>query len=100
MAPDSESHAGVVGDEALGLGHGSEGTWGLGAGGWKILLCEFRGFCVDRRFVKELSTWPDRAFGLPQGGPAVVTERIERADVGERDDFVAAQAGARDEIVQ
>src|SRR5205085_6183937 len=58
-------------------------------------LCVLRGFF----FLKELARWTDGAFGLPEGGAAVVAERVQRADVGERHQFVAAEAGAGDEIV-
>src|SRR5947207_3371223 len=40
------------------------------------------------------------ALGLPQCGGAIVAERVERADVGERDHFVAPQSRAGDEIVE
>src|SRR5207247_2790353 len=42
----------------------------------------------------------NRALGLPQCGAAIVAERVERADVGERDHLVAPQARAGDEIVE
>jgi len=50
--------------------------------------------------VKQLPARADGALGLPERGPAVVAERVERADVGERHHFVATQPGARDELVE
>ena len=38
--------------------------------------------------------------GLPERRAPVVAERVQRADVGQRDDFVAAKPRARDEIVE
>src|SRR5205823_4061851 len=61
-------------------------------------LCEFCDFCVDR--CEELAGGPHRTLGLPERRAAVVAERVQRADVGERDDFVAAEASPRDEIVE
>src|SRR5207237_9657503 len=51
-------------------------------------------------FVKHLTARAYGALRLPQRGSAVVAERIERADIGERHDLVAAESGARDEIVE
>ena len=53
-----------------------------------------------RSIVEQLARGPDGALGLPERRAAVVAEGVQRADVGERDDFVAPQAGARDEIVE
>ena len=50
--------------------------------------------------LEELATRPHRTLGLPQRGTAIVAERVERADVGEGHDFVAAQASTRNEIVE
>src|SRR5262245_23760641 len=47
--------------------------------------------------AEQLTAQPDGALGLPQRGSAVVAERIERADVGQRHDLVAAEAGAGDQ---
>src|SRR5947209_8855578 len=69
-------------------------------------LCEFRVFCVDRSclvylcLIKQLAARAHGPLRLPQGRSAVVAERIERADVGERDDLVAPETGAGDEIIE
>src|SRR5437763_12592624 len=51
-------------------------------------------------FVKRLTARAYGALRLPQRGSAVVAERIERADIGERHDLVAAESGAREEMVE
>jgi hypothetical protein len=42
---------------------------------------------------------PDRPLDLPQCAAAMVPERVERADFGERRQLVPPQSHARDEIV-
>jgi hypothetical protein len=37
---------------------------------------------------------------LPERRSTIVAKRIERADIGERHDFIASKAGARDELVE
>src|SRR6185295_20331201 len=57
--------------------------------------------CVLRGFgFEQLSRWSHGALGLPERGAAIVAESVQRADVGERDDLVAAKAGARDQVVE
>src|SRR5947209_18901560 len=71
---------------------------GLGFGGRIVEeFCELRGLCVDRR--EQFAGWAHRSLGLPQRGAAIVAKRIERADVGQRDQLVAAQTRACDEVV-
>jgi hypothetical protein len=54
---------------------------------------------IDLSLFEQLTTRSHGSFGLPQRGPAVVAERVERPDVGEGDELVAAEAGASDEVV-
>src|SRR5262249_44040735 len=48
----------------------------------------------------QFSAWPNGALGLPQRRSTVVAKRIQGADVGQRDDLVSPDPGARDEIVE
>ena len=56
--------------------------------------------CPTGPVCEELAARTNRALGLPERGAAVVAERVQRADVGERDELVAAQPRARREIVE
>jgi hypothetical protein len=51
------------------------------------------------RLLKELSGRPHGAFDLPERAPAIETEPVERADLGERRQLVAANAGAGDQVL-
>jgi hypothetical protein len=64
-----------------------------------FVLCPFR---VRSVFVSvvELPRWPDGPLDLPQRAAAVVPERFERADLGERRQLVTACAGPGDERVK
>ena len=63
------------------------------------MLCALCG-CFPVALIKQLTARADGALGLPERGAAIVAQRVERADVGERDQLVAAKAAARDEIVE
>ena len=119
MSADCKSHPGVVGHEALGFGHRFQWT-GVGVGGraaafiidrfpfppcFSCLSCLSCLSCPSRpsspsTLLEELAARSHRTLGLPQRGTTIVAERVERADVGEGHDFVAAQASTRNEIVE
>jgi len=50
--------------------------------------------------IKQFTARTHGTLRLPERRTAIVAERVERADVGERHDLVAAKAGAGDEIVE
>ena len=50
--------------------------------------------------IEQFAGRPHGALSLPERRAAIVAERVQRADVGERDDFVAAHTGPRDEIIE
>src|SRR5215831_1578267 len=52
------------------------------------------------QFGEQFTSRPDCTFGLPERRAAIVAKRIECADVGERDDFIAAKACTRNELVE
>src|SRR5436853_6274614 len=58
-------------------------AWDLGFGIWDL------GFVVS--FSKQLAGWPHATLDLPESASALVGERIQRADVGERRQLVAPQ---------
>ena len=114
MPADGQPGAGIVGDQALGLGHRlqraarrrpidataeSAKTRSQSDLLDTASLRSLRALRVSS-CREQLAGWADGALGLPQRRAAIVAERVQRADVGERHELVAAQAGARDEIVE
>jgi hypothetical protein len=105
MRPDRQPHPRIVGLNTLTRIHGSERgsfgpfgpfgsfsfVWDLGFGVWVL------GFVVLS--FKELPRRPDRALHLPERAPPLVGERVERADVGERRQLVAAEARPPHEVL-
>ena len=62
------------------------------------ILCGLRILCALCA-GQEIPGRPRRAFGLPKCGPPVVTERVQRPDIGKRHELVAPDAGACHENV-
>src|SRR5688572_582650 len=103
MRPDGQAQSRIVGLQALARIHGSQGRagwwlvvsgWWLGFGLWAL------GFWLwALAFGEKLASGPDSPFDLPQCAASFVGERVERADVSERRQLVAAKAGALDDIL-
>jgi hypothetical protein len=50
--------------------------------------------------LEEFARGPDRLLDLPQRRPPIEAERVQRANGRQRGDFVAANTGPADEIVE
>jgi hypothetical protein len=50
--------------------------------------------------VEKFARRAHRALGLPQRRATIVSERIESADVGQHEDFIAAKARSPDQVVK
>ena len=86
MRADGEARTLIVGHKTIGGGHGRERSR-IPNPGSRI------------PFGKQLSRRPDGLLNLPQRRAPIVAERIQRADVGERLQLLAAQVRARNEIL-
>src|SRR5687767_5823666 len=65
----------------------------MGVGGW--------GLGVDAAGVsEEFAGRPYRLFDLPQRRAPIESERVQRADLRERRDFVAPHAAAPDQLIE